>query len=175
MKTLFICIAILFSSSILGYAQDRIFILHPAVGDTIDITEKKKYLVFPEIDNAGFDYAFITQANRKYTARIVSKNGSVTFLNLSDSIIDQYFYNIEKLNDYYAGLEQRDSFPKANGHLSPAKNDFTDNRVPKNIITPSIKEQISKDADVQRRINEDKEWMKLRTKGLDANDINIDW
>jgi hypothetical protein len=94
------------------FSQDDILILHPCIGDTIDNIEKNKYLLFPEINDTLFRYAFIKHIGNEYLLYANLKNSNHEFVKQLDSLeIQLYAINIAKLNEYYSSLQntQNDS------------------------------------------------------------------
>ena len=53
------CVFLILLVSQLSFSQDRIFVLHPFVGDTIDNYEKNRFLLFPEISDSTFFFGQI--------------------------------------------------------------------------------------------------------------------
>jgi hypothetical protein len=48
------CVFFILFVSQLSFSQDKIFVLHPFVGDTIDNYEKNRFLLFPEMSDSIF-------------------------------------------------------------------------------------------------------------------------
>ena len=105
MKSKLILIILLFTSY-LSFSQDKIFVLHPFVGDTIDNYEKNKFLLFPEINDSYFRFGQIHFiANNKYLLYSFSDYNSIPKISEIDSLtIKEYARNIQKFIDYYTTL-----------------------------------------------------------------------
>jgi hypothetical protein len=174
MKKSLLAFVLLVSGFYYSNAQERKYILHPAVGDTIDKEEKKKFLLFPNIENKNFNYAYFTIAKGKHLATISLAGNDSLKMELSDSAIDQYYVNIEKLLIYYRSQESRDSLHSNDANTSQPGHDPEEMRLSKPIITPEIRDQINKDARVYRRLKDDEERMIRRQKGLDQTDFVIE-
>ncbi len=90
----------------LSFSQDRIFVLHPFIGDTIDNNEKNKFLLFPEINDSYFRFGLIHLiSNKKYLLYSYSDYNSIPKITEIDSLtIKEYARNIQKFIDYYTSL-----------------------------------------------------------------------
>jgi hypothetical protein len=105
MKNILISIILLFTGY-LSFSQDKIFVLHPFVGDTIDNYEKNKFLLFPEINDSYFRFGQIHLIdNKKYLLYSYSNYGSVPKISEIDSLtIKECAGSIQKYIDYYTSL-----------------------------------------------------------------------
>ncbi len=105
MKRTFISIILLFISYF-SFSQDKIFVLHPFIGDTIDNNEKNKFLLFPEINDSYFRFGLIHLiSNKKYLLYSYPDYNSSPKISEIDSLtIKEYARNIQKFIDYYTRL-----------------------------------------------------------------------
>jgi hypothetical protein len=103
-RTITLCI--LLFAGYLSFSQDKIFVLHPFVGDTIDNYEKDKFLLFPEINDSYFRFGQIHLiADKKYLLYSYSDYGSNPKISeIDSSMIKEYAGNIQKFIDYYTSL-----------------------------------------------------------------------
>jgi len=91
-------------SSISMNAQKRVVILHPILGDSIDLTEKQTYLLFPEIKDVDFDEGQILKLKDKYILHI-SAHGDEHEFDIDSLQLLQYQTNITKLIAYQNYIE----------------------------------------------------------------------
>lgn len=105
MKNILISIILLFTGY-LSFSQEKIFVLHPFVGDTIDNYEKNKFLLFPEINDSYFRFGQIHLiSDKKYLLYSYSDYNSIPKISEIDSLtIKEYAGSIQKYIDYYTGL-----------------------------------------------------------------------
>jgi len=108
---------LLFSSIVCSLSiQAQIVILHPVVGDTIDLTEKKAYLLFPQFADTIFHQAWIEKRDGILDLHTNLKGEII--VNVIDSIeIAEFKMHIEKLSAYYASQGQSDSIYGLPGSL----------------------------------------------------------
>lgn len=155
-------------------AQKIVYILHPLVGDTIDQSEKKKYYLFSEIADSVYQSGFIYQEkDKKFLDVVLADKSSYTF-SVNDSLLEQYFLRIKKLNAFYLERAKHDSLGGTENYRGPmSKNDGSSQLDP--IITPAMRLQISKSTRINNRIKDDELRMELYKKGLGIDLINLDW
>lgn len=89
-----------------NYAQSKIVILHPILGDTIDLLEKQTYLLFPEVEDSNFEYGQVVMKGNGFFFRSYS-GGALQKIDLKPSALKQYHINIEKLIAYQDFLENQ--------------------------------------------------------------------
>lgn len=99
---------LLFVLAVGGFAQELVQ-LHPIVGDTIDVTEKKVFYLFPEISDSSFVQGIIYSQDSTYKISITEKGKSNYMLHADSVILNEYSRNIEKLALYYSQLAEVDS------------------------------------------------------------------
>lgn len=149
-------------------AQD-IYPLHPTVGDTIDKFEKLDYSLFPSVGNENFDFAIIRYHNGNYF--LETKTDSLTEkLALSKELIIEQQQNIEKINAYYR-LKAADT--------SKTKAIYLDENRPTGkepvYLNEQLKKQISKDARMRIRLQEDRRRMLENQRGIQNNQLHIEF
>ncbi|MFV0376659.1 MAG: hypothetical protein ACK5JD_05070 [Mangrovibacterium sp.] len=98
-KTFFTA-ALLFVAALMANAQELVYLLHPLVGDTINLEEKQTYLLFESVPDSLFGLAVIYETPENYLLK-VSKDANEARLTLSPEEIETYQTNISKLSVYY--------------------------------------------------------------------------
>jgi hypothetical protein len=151
-------------------AQHLPVTLHPAIGDTIDQIEKKKFLLFPVIADSVFDYGTLFRSNDTLFFNVVLKDRNHYLFVLNDSTLIKYHEQVERLNEFYNQSAKSASDDKYNG---PLKTESIQKISP--LVTPMMRLQISKDARVSNRVKEDEMRMDLYRRGLNTELISIDW
>jgi hypothetical protein len=143
-------------------AQESTFILHPSVGDTISRFSKSKYLLFPEIKDSLFEYCNIKVQGQKFFVITHFINGTVTENEIQQSELNQYWYNIEKLNEYYVNKENQDTTVlKNNSHTgNPPVN--------KSLAAPGLTDQQKSEILRDARLKSDQEKMKNYQNGTES-------
>ena len=89
-------------------AQQKIICLHPILGDTIDLTEKNTYLLFPEIESEGFQSGQIKKSGEQYYFEYISEN-NLNKDEVSIVKLKEYHTNVEKLLAYYEYIKNSNS------------------------------------------------------------------
>jgi hypothetical protein len=102
---------------LIGHSQEQIFVLHHLVGDTIDKNEKLKYLLFPEIDVADFDYCYLITSKGDYFIKTHTQTKSVNIQKTDTTSINQNIRNINKLEAYFAHKDSYDTLLRSNQNL----------------------------------------------------------
>ncbi|RUT79408.1 hypothetical protein [Ancylomarina longa] len=90
--------------SINSYAQKNVVVLHPILGDSIDLAEKQIYLLFPDINDSDFNYGKILKGNGKYILHTFSATGDQEF-EIDSLQLVHYQNNINKLIAYQNYME----------------------------------------------------------------------
>jgi hypothetical protein len=76
-------------------AQEKIISIHPEIGDTISLKEKKDFFLFPHIQDDFFSYALVRQLNNSFFIHYYTD--SVSSIEEIDSTdLSRYFEDIEK-------------------------------------------------------------------------------
>ncbi len=118
------------------YAQEKPLVLHPIIGDAIDIKEKTIYFLFPEIEDSTFVLGHIFKQNDDYYLHY--ETDSCPKRNKLDSLtIKQYELNIEKLFTYYSNLSDTDSVNISINDLSSKVSNLNFN-----IISPEMRKNL---------------------------------
>lgn len=92
-----------------GFSQNNLFVIHSAVGDTISRSEKIKFVLFPEIKDEDFLNGTITHSPEGYFLHYQAPGDTIISKEISESDINQYQADIEKLSRYYSGFGAKDS------------------------------------------------------------------
>lgn len=111
MKNLIVNILFLISS-LSAFAQKEFVILHPVVGDTIDLAEKQTYLLFTDIDDSTYDYGQVMKEGDSYFLNVHFQFGN-QFVEVDQLKLQEYNANIQKLLAYYSYLENPDKLKLA--------------------------------------------------------------
>jgi hypothetical protein len=111
MKNLIVNILFLVSS-LSAFAQKEVVILHPVMGDTIDLAEKQTYLLFADVDDSSFEFAQIMKEGDNYFLNVHSQSGN-QLVEVDQSKLQEYHTNIQKLLAYYSYLENPDKLKMA--------------------------------------------------------------
>lgn len=124
--------------------QAQTIILHPVVGDTIDLTEKKAYLLFPQFADSSFQHAWIEKKDGIMNLHSCLKGEIVT------SVIDtlemaECRMNIEKLSAFYASQGQTDSTTNLSGSII-IKNKTTVSEKRNYELSPEMMDKIKREA-----------------------------
>jgi hypothetical protein len=149
MKSTFLFILLLFSSY-LSFSQDKIFVLHPFVGDTIDNYEKNKFLLFPEINDSCFHFGLIhLTSERKYLLYSYADAKSIPKIaEIDSSKIKEYAGNIQKFIDYYTTLLKNADFSLQR------KSPKTQKNLPINLnLSPEFYKKLGNDLDRYQFLN----------------------
>lgn len=156
----------------LAFSQKSIFVLHPNVGDTIDLKEKADYLLFQEIKGSDFKFAFITNSTEGNLLNICSGDDSVFVRNIDALEISKLRENILKLTEYYSNEAKSDSI-RRNQKLSL---DFSGPPNPNQINSKMVRnDDIDKILDEVRQTNRlkgDAERQKIIEDGNDLTGSN---
>ena len=94
---------------LIGHTQEQVFVLHHLVGDTIEKNEKLKYILFPEIDIADFEYCYLITSNGEYFIKTYTQTESVIIQKTDTAAINQNIRNLNKLEAYFAQKDSCDS------------------------------------------------------------------
>lgn len=88
-------------------AQNNAIIIHEALGDIIDIKEKTRYLLFPEIADSIYDYSTILSNDSNYIVYTHLLNNTFQQRIIDTTELNHYFTNIEKLEAYYRYMDNK--------------------------------------------------------------------
>jgi hypothetical protein len=75
-------------------------VLHPVVGDTIDLIEKLDYLLFSDVPDSLFEQGVLIPDNQDYQL-LVWHEGEVAKVDVSAEDFEMLSGNVEKLSAYY--------------------------------------------------------------------------
>jgi len=109
MRRVLVIVFILLTRLTFSYAQESVFILHVAVGDTIDQKEKIDFDLFPELKNADFKYGIIYTCGETKKLKAYTQNDSLIEKQLDSAVIAEYRSNIDKLIEFYAAQNKKDT------------------------------------------------------------------
>ncbi|MDQ1769791.1 hypothetical protein GQR60_08355 [Labilibaculum sp. A4] len=111
LKVVFLNTFILFGT-LSVFAQKEVIILHPVVGDTIDLAEKQTYLLFADVDDSAYDYGQVMKEGDNYFLNVHSQSGE-KLIEVDQLKLEEYHTNIQKLLAYYSYLENPDQLKEA--------------------------------------------------------------
>ena len=144
-------------------AQNNAITIHPSVRDTIDRTEKIKYMLFEEIENDVYLFSVI-ERHKEDTSIIHFKRGDTVKLKITGRKIISIIYNIDRLNAYYnSGEETSSPYFIKNPSSTPSDNNKT---VKEKNIKPNLSEKklMKLDYNLSEKTRP-KEWDKTRLIG----------
>jgi len=128
--------------SINSLAQERIVVLHPVVGDTIELSEINKFMIFSNYNTSNLDYLLLLEKDSGFTAKGYEKDLISTEFKVSKNEFQEQHNNIEKLNNYF--LTQESSGSADISRLTT--NDSTTIKViDLNIVTPEFIKNMKKE------------------------------
>ena len=158
-------IAIIFSINC--FAQNNLISLHALVGDTINKSEKTKYMLFPEVSDPDFTYGYITRINNSFYLNYFDTNDSVTIKPIDPIEMNQYIDKLNKLSDYYSTLEKKDTTQNSKKVILDL-NGVQTNYVKEEIIGEDSKKRIKGEVKQYIRLKDDAERLQIQKK---TNDI----
>jgi len=148
-------------------AHDTIFVLHKAVGDTIDRTEKLNYDLFPEIKNSNFKYCFIKNSGDKYYIHSFTLSDSLIISQIDTIEIKQSIKNIDKLINFHSNNTKKDSL-KIPKNISLDLNKTNHNNVNGDMSNNKLRYKIDDELRVKSRLADDAERQKNYKQGTDV-------
>lgn len=148
-------------------AQNNVITIHPSVGDTIDRTEKIKYMLFEKIENDIYLFSVISRYKQDTTI-IHFKRSDTVKLKITDGEIISIIYNIDRLNVYYNSGEATSSpyFIKNHAYTPSGNNKKIVNE--KNLKLNFSEKKLMKLDYNQSEKTRPKEWDKTRLIGNGA-------
>lgn len=152
MKNLIILVFLCFIRFIPSYSQDSIFVLHPAVGDTIDKKEKIDFELFPEFKNSDFKFGIIFSIGEKKTLNVYTLSNSITTKELDEAGIMEYRSNTEKLQEFYLSQNQKDTIQNKKILIDDFKNQTVINN--KNMVSEEAMDKSSFEGRRQRSLRD---------------------
>lgn len=90
-------------------AQEQNFTLHPIIGDTIQLEEVSKYLLFNDHELGNFDYLILTKSDSTYFINSYKQDIKLSNIPIKKKEIQLQQSNIEKLNKYFLTITKKDS------------------------------------------------------------------
>lgn len=144
-----------------GYSQNKIYVLHPLVGDTIDNKEKLNYFLFKNINDSDFKYGVITHTKDEYLIKVCTTNNSVSTIRIDSLELKQYVEKLDKVAAYYANEGKKDSIQN---NTKPSVEEYDSKFVDLNnsLINQQSRDKILKEARTGTRLKEDAERYKNR-------------
>lgn len=131
-------------------AQGKIVCIHPEIGDTLNLKEKKNYLLFPEISNDDFSYAFIRYLhNSYYLCTYFETDSSISKIDTSD--LSSYYKHIEKMSAYYTNKNKRSKTDSLNlRRLEPDNRRTTSDK----LVSPEARRKIGYESERNQQQSE---------------------
>lgn len=148
------------------FSQDRLFVLHPLVGDTITRNEKLNYLLFRDINDSDFKYCTITHTKDGYFVHTRTINDSVAIKQVDSTEIRETIVKLDKVMEYYSAQAKQDSL-KSTKKLTLDFKDKDPNFKIDNIVGEDAKDRIFKEVRSTNRIKEDAERLEYRNQGTE--------
>lgn len=139
-------------------AQNNTISIHPSVGDTIDTSEKIKYVLFEEIKNENYLFSVISASGPDTSITYYKKTDTLR-LKIIQKEIAVIIYNIERLNAYYNSSGESADPDFIRNTLSDSKENHAINK--KNLTPNSHEKEIFKSERGQK--TRPTEWDKLGT------------
>jgi hypothetical protein len=165
MRKLIILLFFIFLKQVYSFSQDSILILHPIIGEIIDNIEKRKYLLFTEIEDTAYSYAYIKYSDNKYYLNVTKTGTNAQYVKqLDSSEIHQYYINITKLNEYFSSFPNKDSIEVSEIEKKIREMDNINKEI--KVIDKSLMDQINEQIIINDRIKYDAETIKLSEKGF---------
>jgi hypothetical protein len=175
MKIIFTSLFFIMCTINIVLPQDTIYILHPVIGEQIDIKAKKDYLLFPEIKDSCFNFCFIKQINGKYYVSTYFNNDSVSNEEVALPTLENYHNNIEKLYQYYSSKSKQDSLNNNETiNLHKNNNSIKTEMFKKEIVSPTLNPEIRDEVRRDQRLKSDAERMKYYKQGTEIMPGNIE-
>lgn len=144
--------------------------LHPVIGDTLDIIEKKDYSLFPKINNTDLKFCLIYPDSNDLRIKAYYHNDSIASFPLEHREIVEAQQIIEKVNAYYQTKDKpSNSYPE-----SVVKKSKSSQSTSPLLLKKQMNEKAQKEARMQLRIEADKKRLKDHESGLRPNNINIE-
>lgn len=103
-----------------AFSQSKIIQLHPVLGDSIDLVEKRDYLLFPEIQDSTYIYGLLKMKDSLFRFVSYHKSDSISMI-VNQKMITEYQRNIAKLHAYYKNQLEPDSLNVLNKGLLISK------------------------------------------------------
>lgn len=145
--------------------QAQPVILHPVVGDTIDLTEKRAYLLFPQFADSTFQYAWIEEKTGTFNLHACLKGGTVT--SVMDTVeMDEFKMHIEKLSVYYASQGKPDSTTNKSGSIVIKNKPSGDDKRSYD-LTPEMLDKIKREARRYAALNHEAQMQGLTGRAKD--------
>lgn len=148
------------------YSQDKLFVMHPLVGDTIDKTEKLNYFLFPQIVDSVFRYCTITHSGTNYIANVTTMHDAITTHLIDSAEMAQDIVRLNKLMEYHASQGKRDSV-KNEEQLKIDLKAVPSDHLQKPILNSEMKDKIFYDVRTTTRMNEDAERLDRNRQGTE--------
>ena len=148
------------------FSQERLFELHPLVGDTIDRNEKLYYLLFRDINDSDFKYCTISHTNDGYFVHTRTIDDSVAIKQVDSTEIRETIVKLDKVMEYYSAQEKQDSIKKAKKLTLDFKDKDSNFKID-NIVGEDAKDRIFKEVRSENRMKGDAERFELREQGTE--------
>jgi hypothetical protein len=97
---------VLISICLSVFSQDKLIVLHPVIGDTIDKQEQRDFVLFSDIIKQDFTFATIHCENEKYVMHINSTLGLI-IVNIKEEDVLENSKHVDKLVRYFKILDEK--------------------------------------------------------------------
>jgi hypothetical protein len=132
-------------------SQDKIVILHPIIGDTITLQEKKDYLLFPDIVDSVFNFGILHLTNNTFQLYVYQSKDPL-IVQIDSSEIHQYKLNIEKLSEYYSNVSSDNSIESSES-IMLNNNNTKNHTLHQSSISPTTLKRTLKEATRTQLLN----------------------
>lgn len=163
-------IFILLLCPLMAVAQS-LYPLHPVIGDTLEVIEKKDYSLFPKVSNKALGYCLIYPDSNQLKLKAVYAGDSISTFDLDHSEIVEAQQIIEKINEYYRSKDKTtDDYSRS----VVMKKESSDKASPL-LQQGEMNKKAQKDARMQLRIEADRQRIKDHERGLRPNNLHIEF
>ena len=162
-------LALLFLASIFtltAFSQEKLVVLDPLIGDTIDKNEKVNFLLFPDLNDPDFLYGYITQSSDHYYFNSFTNDDSLTVWPIDAEELQECQRNIDKLSEYYLNKAKQDSLKNAQKLTLDGKG-VGNVQVRATLIGDDDQERILDEVRKNTRLKDDAERMEIVKQGND--------
>jgi hypothetical protein len=173
MKKLTVSILCIFSTALLSFSQDTVYVLHPVIGDIIDRHEKTDFKLFPEISTTRYEYSYIKHEGGSFRLIAHLFPDSLVTKQLDTSDIRQMEKDIESIMVTRKPIQEEPVQDPGSVVIKKDANEQINN----NIVNRDTQEKISDETLSNQRLQEDAERRKLAKQGsnIDNNALLIEF
>lgn len=145
--------------------------LHPVIGDTLEVIEKRDYSLFPKVSNKALNYCLIYPDSNQLKLKAVYDGDSTATFDLEHSEIVEAQQIIEKVNEYYRSKENTTDDYSRSVVMKKKSSTATSPLLQQG----EMNKKAQKDARMQLRIEADRQRIKDHERGLRPNNLHIEF